>query len=100
MSSTVVLKLALIWYGLLSVLLFGLYGLDKAQAVAEGRRIPEKTLHQLALLGGFPGGLLGRTIFRHKTRKPVFILVLLGSVAIHLILWVVLLIFFHLVTQK
>lgn len=90
MPSPVILKFALVWYGLLSIMLFGLYGLDKAQAIAEGRRIPEKTMHQLALLGGFPGGLLGRTVFHHKTRKPAFILVLLGSTAIHSILWIIL----------
>ncbi len=90
MLSPVLAKIALAWYGLLSVLLFGMYGLDKAQAVAEGRRIPEKTLHQMAFLGGFPGGLLGRAIFHHKTRKPVFLFMLLASIAIHSIIWVLL----------
>jgi uncharacterized membrane protein YsdA (DUF1294 family) len=38
----------------------------------------------LALVGGFPGGWAGRSIFRHKTRKGFFILVLATSTIIHL----------------
>jgi uncharacterized membrane protein YsdA (DUF1294 family) len=82
-------KIALTWYSLLSIVLFILYGLDKAQAVASGRRIPERVLHSLALAGGFAGGLLGRIIFHHKTRKPYFLILLLVSAAIHVILWLV-----------
>ena len=49
-----------------------------------GIGIPEKHLHWLALLGGFPGGWLGRFIFHHKTRKRIFFLVLVISTIIHL----------------
>ena len=38
--------------------------------------MPESTLHGLALLGGFVGGWVGRHALRHKTRKPIFALVL------------------------
>lgn len=92
MATALLLKISLVWYGLLSILLFVLYGLDKAQALAAGRRIPERVLHGLALFGGFPGGLLGRALFHHKTRKPFFLILLLGSAAIHVLLW---LLFFY-----
>jgi uncharacterized membrane protein YsdA (DUF1294 family) len=56
----------------MSLVTFVTYGIDKARAGKAQRRIPERTLHLLALLGGWPGGLLGQQTFRHKTRKVSF----------------------------
>jgi uncharacterized membrane protein YsdA (DUF1294 family) len=61
-----------------------LYGLDKAQSKNGGWRVPEVVLHGLALAGGFPGGWAGRSIFRHKTKKGIFVFVLVVSTALHL----------------
>jgi uncharacterized membrane protein YsdA (DUF1294 family) len=55
-----------------------LYGYDKRQATVGGVRIPEVALHIVALLGGSPAALVGQELFRHKTRKPAFRLVLVG----------------------
>ncbi len=87
MPFSILIKISFVWYGVLSILLFVLYGLDKKQAVMEGRRIPEKVLHLLAIAGGFPGGLLGRSVFHHKTRKPFFLIILLVSSAVHILIW-------------
>jgi len=73
-----------IWLVALSIIIFLLYGYDKGQAKLGGLRVPEIVLHQLALLGGFPGGWLGRAVFRHKTRKVVFTVVLIISTLLHL----------------
>jgi uncharacterized membrane protein YsdA (DUF1294 family) len=73
-----------IWLGLMSLITFTVYGLDKSRARKGGRRVPEKNLHWLAILGGFPGGWAGRAAFRHKTRKTSFTLVLLLATVIHL----------------
>ena len=35
-------------------------------------RIPEKTLLSFGILGGGLGGLIGMTLFHHKTRVPKF----------------------------
>ncbi|MOA42630.1 hypothetical protein D3C78_1646950 [compost metagenome] len=35
-------------------------------------RTPERTLHWLALLGGWPGAMLAQYWFRHKSTKPAF----------------------------
>lgn len=62
---------------------FAAYGLDKRRAAAGGRRVSERTLHGLALLGGWPGALLGRRYFRHKTRKVPFFIAFWAVVALH-----------------
>lgn len=48
------------------------YGLDKAAASNGQWRIPERTLHLLGLVGGWPGALLAQRRLRHKTRKQSF----------------------------
>jgi uncharacterized membrane protein YsdA (DUF1294 family) len=58
----------------MSCVSFVLYGLDKRRATTGGRRVPERTLHLLAFLGGWPGGLLGQQYFRHKTKKAPFLI--------------------------
>ncbi|MDD4565220.1 MAG: DUF1294 domain-containing protein [Eubacteriales bacterium] len=44
-------------------------GLDKFLAIHEKRRISERTLLTLAFAMGGIGSLLGSIVFRHKTRK-------------------------------
>jgi uncharacterized membrane protein YsdA (DUF1294 family) len=67
---------------------FVAYGLDKRAATRGDWRIPELVLHGLALIGGVIGAWAGRFVFRHKTRKPVFLVVLIvasvlwGAIAI------------------
>jgi uncharacterized membrane protein YsdA (DUF1294 family) len=69
----------LLWLSALGVVIFAYYGWDKFRSIRSGRRIPEWTLHGLALAGGVAGGWLGMFLFRHKTQKPVFRLVLLAA---------------------
>lgn len=52
---------------------FCLYGADKRRAVRGEWRVPEKTLLGIAALGGFLGAWIGMRVWRHKTRKPVFV---------------------------
>ena len=47
-------------------------GLDKLLAVMGWDRISERTLHIIALLGGFWGIILGAFLFHHKTSKSEF----------------------------
>lgn len=78
-----------VWLTALSITTFLLYGLDKLEAVRKGRaaqhRVPENLLHLLTLMGGFPGGWLGRFVFWHKIRKLSFWIVLVVSTILHLI---------------
>lgn len=49
-----------------------LYAWDKSRAEVRGWRVPENTLHLVALVGGWPGALVAQEQFRHKTRKAGF----------------------------
>lgn len=70
MRNSVVVYLSVMAF--MSVLSFTLYGFDKFRATRGGRRIPERTLHILAFLGGWPGALYAQQTFRHKTQKAAF----------------------------
>ena len=62
---------------------FAAYGFDKRRAAVGGRRVPERTLHLLALLGGWPGAILAQRQFRHKTRKVSFLIAFWAVVVLH-----------------
>ena len=62
----------LVWTGALSAWTFVLFGFDKWRAGRGGTRVPEATLFWLSALGGWPGGLLGMGVFRHKSAKGSF----------------------------
>lgn len=74
-------------YLALSAIALLLYWRDKRQARADGWRTPEKVLHAVELLGGWPGALLAQQLFRHKTRKVSFQLVFWLIVLLHEVVW-------------
>ena len=63
-----------VWLFLASLVLLAVMGADKRRARRGLRRVPEKTLFLLALLGGAWGGWLGMRLFRHKTKHRSFVL--------------------------
>jgi len=67
-----------------SLVIFFLYGYDKFMAIQQNRRVPEIVFHLFSLAGGFLGGFIGMTIFRHKKNKNVFYLFLILGTALHL----------------
>jgi uncharacterized membrane protein YsdA (DUF1294 family) len=79
-----------IWIVAISIITFLMYGYDKSQAQRGGWRVPENVFHGLALAGGFLGGWAGRIVFHHKTRKPIFTIVLAFSTLIYLVLAILL----------
>lgn len=78
-----------------NVAAFGAFWWDKSCARAGSRRISEKTLLMLALVGGSLGAVGARHLFRHKTRKEPFrsrlhaIVVLQLAGAVVLAVWLV-----------
>lgn len=57
---------------LLSIVSYLAYRTDKRAAERRQWRIPEKSLHFLSLLGGWPGALIAQTQLRHKSSKSSF----------------------------
>lgn len=68
-----VILAALVYLALVNVIAFAVYGADKRRAKKDKRRVPEKTLFLLALIGGSVGALAGMYTFRHKTRHWYFV---------------------------
>ena len=75
------------WYAVASVVTFCVYWVDKRKAELRAWRVPEKTLHTLALVGGWPGALLAVKKLRHKSSKPSFLVVLWAIAGLHVLLW-------------
>jgi uncharacterized membrane protein YsdA (DUF1294 family) len=77
-------------YAVMSLITFVTYGADKSAAARGAWRVPESTLHLLALAGGWPGALLGQQVFRHKTRKQPFYAIFWGTAIINCVavVWV------------
>lgn len=75
-------------YLTMSLLAFFLYWRDKRQARAGGWRTPEKILHAVELLGGWPGAMLAQQVLRHKTRKLSFQVLFWLIVLLHEVIWI------------
>lgn len=72
----------LITCGVMSLIAFVAFAIDKAAAADDRRRIPEITLLTLAALGGGVGAMVGKILLRHKSnakRKLHFAIVLTTS---------------------
>jgi uncharacterized membrane protein YsdA (DUF1294 family) len=76
----------LAWLVCVNVVTFAMYAYDKYAAPREWWRISELSLHTFALLGGSPSALLAQQVLRHKTAKPLFLvifwLILVAQVAL------------------
>ena len=74
----------LFWiYVLASAVTFGAYAFDKFAARQGRRRIRERTLHLLALCGGWPGAWLAQRLLHHKSVKRRFQAVFWSIVILH-----------------
>ena len=66
------IQLLIGYLGLINLVTFFYFGFDKLKAQWATRRVSEKMLWTLSLIGGSVGGLLGMYFFRHKTKKVSF----------------------------
>lgn len=80
----------LVLYGIfISIITFFYFGWDKIRAELGKRRVSERMLWILTLLGGSLGALAGMHFFRHKTKKLSFqaVLVIIFAVQILILIW-------------
>lgn len=73
----------IIYFMVMSLVTFVLFGADKKKAEKKKYRISEKTLLGFSLAGGAFGGLVAMTVFRHKTRKLKFLVSVPVMAAMH-----------------
>jgi uncharacterized membrane protein YsdA (DUF1294 family) len=64
----------LAWLVAVNAVALFVYGYDKGIAGSNRTRIPEAVLLGLALIGGTLGAFASMVLFRHKTRKPAFLI--------------------------
>ena len=72
-----------IWYLIINVVSFVMYGSDKKKAVKGEWRIPESTLLTTGAMGGGIGSLIGMNFFRHKTKKAAFRIMVPLFIVVH-----------------
>ena len=60
---------------IINLIAFVLYGIDKKRAIRNEYRISERVLLWMARLGGGIGCWLGIKMFRHKTKRTKFMVV-------------------------
>ena len=56
----------------INIITYLAYYIDKRASKRGSWRIPERTLHHFALIGGSPAALFAQKRLRHKTRKQSF----------------------------
>ncbi len=67
-------KILWLYILIMSILTFSVCGADKFAAQRQKRRVPEKVLFLLSILGGSVGMYLGMFTFRHKTKHWYFVI--------------------------
>ncbi len=66
---------------------FFMMGYDKSMAGRHKRRIPEKTLIAVSIIGGAVGIMLGMRCFHHKTRHALFVYGIPALLLVNLVLF-------------
>ena len=73
------------FYAVISMLAYITYAIDKKAAINNRRRVSEKTLHLLGVMGGWPGAFLAQHRLRHKTQKTAFQVTFWLTVVVNLV---------------
>jgi uncharacterized membrane protein YsdA (DUF1294 family)/cold shock CspA family protein len=73
-----------------SLIAFLMYAIDKSAARRGARRTPERSLHGIAILGGWPGALIAQQLLRHKSSKAEFRTVFWSTVMLNIVAFVAL----------
>ena len=65
-------RLEIIYLGIINIITFIAFGIDKYAALNSKSRVRNVTLLGLAFIGGTIGGLLAMYLFKHKTKKDYY----------------------------
>ncbi|MDW8348123.1 MAG: DUF1294 domain-containing protein [Bacteroidia bacterium] len=78
------LKTLFLVYGLtVNLITYLTFAWDKRRAEKNKRRVPEKQLHILTLIGGSPGAWIAILRLRHKNRKFSFLIITVLITILH-----------------
>ena len=72
------------YYLIINFITFLVWGFDKLRAVQHGWRVSERLLIFSIVAGGAFGALAGMLLFRHKTRKLMFNVLIGLACVLHL----------------
>lgn len=90
--SSLPIPAAVAWVGVMytvnSLIALVVYRYDKWASKSGIYRVPEKNLHLVELLCGWPGALIAIPVFRHKNRKGAFLMITGLTVLAHVALWI------------
>ena len=75
-------------YLIMSIVAIIAFALDKKAATEGERRTPERTLHTIEALGGWPGALIALDLLKHKRQKTSYKVVLYLISALHVTAWI------------
>ena len=80
------LRFLISYFFLMNIVTFVTFGIDKNLSKHNQLRVPDSTLLLLSALGGALGGFLAMYIFRHKTQKAKFFLVVPMLLVLHIVI--------------
>ena len=72
MKPSSLLIIVLLYFAVVNIIAFFMYGIDKRKAKRTKWRIPEATLLGVAVIGGSIGAWLGMKVWHHKTMHNKF----------------------------
>ena len=76
-------KFIALYYLIINIIAFLLFFIDKRRAKKNKWRIPENQLFLAAFLGGGIGAMIGMNLFKHKTSKNLFKILIPVSIGVH-----------------
>ena len=85
----------LLYFAVINIVAFFLYGIDKWKARHDKWRVTEARLLSVALLGGSIGALLGMKVWHHKTQHNKFRFGLPLILCLHLVIAIVAVYYFY-----
>lgn len=79
-------KYILMYFVIINLITFIVFALDKICAIKKKWRYKEISLLGMCFVGGAIGGFLAMHLFRHKTKKKLFVIGVQLIIIIHLVI--------------